>query len=546
MQPDPPGSRRTKARQVPGEQYLSRRQGSAHWQIVFRLGHHRVRESAGTENRTDAAALAYARWREVWAQVHLGEQTLQEMTLADAFVRYFEEVGKGTRYGERSQRYNMNVLAQALGHGTPLSQLTDQKVNAAVQWLRARPKARKGQPAKLTPATVNRYLTTLSVVCKRAAKLWGVKVGPWVKAAHMLAEPDGREVFLDHDQARALVAAAVGHLRPILLLDLMTGLRRENVVRLAWETVSLDLARAVLVQKGNRRLTVSLSPPAVELLRNIEPDPDKRRGAVFRFANPNVPCACPRCTNKVARYAGQPIRSVKRAFATARAGAKLDDLPAGRLRFHDLRHTYASWLLAVTGDLVLVQKALGHVAAAIPEAARHRPFEIWWQDEARIGQQGSLTYTWGLRGSRPAAPRDTRYDSAYLFGAVCPDRGVGAALVLPSVNIEAMNLHLAEIGLRVAPGAHAVVVLDGAGWHQPGDRLKLPANVSLLHLPPYSPQLNPVENVWQFLRQNYLAHRVLDTYDDIVQACCDAWNALTCIPSRIRSIASRSWAQVSG
>ena len=123
---------------------------------------------------------------------------------------------------------------------------------------------------------------------------------------------------------------------------------------------------------------------------------------------------------------------------------------------------------------------------------------------------------------------------------------MGAALVLPSVNIEAMNLHLAEIGLRVAPGAHAVVVLDGAGWHQPGDRLKLPANVSLLHLPPYSPQLNPVENVWQFLRQNYLAHRVLDTYDDIVQVCCDAWNALTCIPSRIRSIASRSWAQVSG
>ena len=84
-----------------------------------------------------------------------------------------------------------------------------------------------------------------------------------------------------------------------------------------------------------------------------------------------------------------------------------------------------------------------------------------------------------------------------MFGAVCPARGVGAALVLPSVNTEAMDLHLAEIGMRVTPGALAVVVLDGAGWHQPGERLRIPSNVSLLHLPPYSPQLNPVENVWQ-------------------------------------------------
>jgi len=133
-----------------------------------------------------------------------------------------------------------------------------------------------------------------------------------------------------------------------------------------------------------------------------------------------------------------------------------------------------------------------------------------------------------------------------LFGAVCPDRGIGAALVLPSVNTDAMNLHLAEIGTCVAPGNHAVVVLDGAGWHQPGGRLQIPSNISLLHLPSYAPQLNPVENVWQFLRQNYLAHRVLDTYDEIVEACCHAWNALACAPDRIRSIASRPWAKVIG
>jgi hypothetical protein len=183
------------------------------------------------------------------------------------------------------------------------------------------------------------------------------------------------------------------------------------------------------------------------------------------------------------------------------------------------------------------------VAAAIPEHARGQPIELWWQDEARIGQQGSLTYIWADKGSRPRAPRDQRYDWAYLFGAVCPARGVGAALVLPFVNTEAMNLHLAEISTQIASGAHAVITLDGAGWHQTGGKLKLPDNISLLPLPPYSPELNPVENVWQFLRQNHLANRVFDTYTDIVDACCDAWNALMAAPDTIRSIATRQWAE---
>jgi transposase len=108
-----------------------------------------------------------------------------------------------------------------------------------------------------------------------------------------------------------------------------------------------------------------------------------------------------------------------------------------------------------------------------------------------------------------------------------------------------MTLHLAEISRHVAPGAHAVVTLDGAGWHQTGGKLRVPDNISLMHLPPYSPELNPVENVWQFLRQNQLSNRVFDGYDAIVDACCHAWNALIDDPDRITSIATRDWAQVS-
>ena len=132
---------------------------------------------------------------------------------------------------------------------------------------------------------------------------------------------------------------------------------------------------------------------------------------------------------------------------------------------------------------------------------------------------------------------------AWLFGAVCPERGVGAAVVLPHVNAEAMNLHLAEIGRRVAEGAHAALVLDGAGWHTT-PKLRIPGNISLLPLPPYAPELNPVETIWEFLRQNLLSHRLWESYEAIVDACCAAWNWLMQMPDQIATITARSWAQV--
>ncbi len=125
--------------------------------------------------------------------------------------------------------------------------------------------------------------------------------------------------------------------------------------------------------------------------------------------------------------------------------------------------------------------------------------EVWFTDEARVGQQGTITRMWAKRGSRPRAPRDRRDQWAYLFGAICPQRSTGAAIVIPEVNIAAMNEHLAAISRRVSAGAIAVLVLDGAGWHS-SPRLRLPDNIVLLPLPPYAPELNPVENVWEFLR----------------------------------------------
>jgi hypothetical protein len=116
--------------------------------------------------------------------------------------------------------------------------------------------------------------------------------------------------------------------------------------------------------------------------------------------------------------------------------------------------------------------------------------EVWFQDEMRVGQKNKLTYRWATKGSRPRAVHDQRTQSTYVFGAVCPVRGAGAALVLPACNTEAMQLHLDEIATKVTPGAHAVVVLDQAGWHK-SQALKVPSNISLMPLPPRSPELIP-------------------------------------------------------
>ena len=112
---------------------------------------------------------------------------------------------------------------------------------------------------------------------------------------------------------------------------------------------------------------------------------------------------------------------------------------------------------------------------------------------------------------------------------------------MPCCNTEAMAAHLAEISTTVDPGAHAVLMVDQAGWHL-SPKLNIPGNITLLPLPPRSPELNPVENIWQFMRDNWLSNRIFKSYDDIVALCCDAWNKLIDRPWKIISIGMRKWA----
>lgn len=171
------------------------------------------------------------------------------------------------------------------------------------------------------------------------------------------------------------------------------------------------------------------------------------------------------------------------------------------------------------------------------------PVEIWFQDEARIGQKNGIVRQWSRRGSRPRQPADQRYENAYLFGAICPARGTGAAIAVPYADTEAMQLHLNEISRNVASGAHAVLLLDRAGWHTTTN-LDVPENITPILLPSRAPELNPVENIWQYLRANWLSNRVFENYHEIIEAICDAWQKLIAKPETITSIGMRQWAHI--
>ena len=178
------------------------------------------------------------------------------------------------------------------------------------------------------------------------------------------------------------------------------------------------------------------------------------------------------------------------------------------------------------------------IAAEHPEAAR---VELWFEDEARVGQKGRTTHVWYQRGARPRGRREHRFASVHLFGAVCPERDAGVALVLPEASAAAMGLFLAELSRAIPTGIHAALVLDRAGWHVSGD-LAVPPNLTLVHLPPRSPELNPVERIWLYLRERWLSHRVLaGGHGAVLDAACAAWNALRLEPGRLRSLTSFPW-----
>jgi len=136
-------------------------------------------------------------------------------------------------------------------------------------------------------------------------------------------------------------------------------------------------------------------------------------------------------------------------------------------------------------------------------------------DAARVGE---------TRHSPPRAARPAHAMGLHLRGHLSGE-GEAIGLILPWCDTNAMNAHLAEISAAVEPGAHAVLIMDQAGWHTTS-KLNLPDNITILPLPPRAPELNFTENLWQFMHDNWLSNRVFEFYDQIVALCCEAWNRL--------------------
>ncbi len=145
---------------------------------------------------------------------------------------------------------------------------------------------------------------------------------------------------------------------------------------------------------------------------------------------------------------------------------------------------------------------------------------------------------WAKRGTTPVRVKSTGFTCTYLFGAVNPLSGKRIGLVLPCCNTEAMNLFLQTLREEVEENVHIVLVLDQAGWHG-SKALLLPKGVTLLPLPPYSPQLNPIERLWKYLKETYLSHLLDKSLDEVMEAGCKAWQCLT--DALIKSICATSW-----
>jgi transposase len=177
-------------------------------------------------------------------------------------------------------------------------------------------------------------------------------------------------------------------------------------------------------------------------------------------------------------------------------------------------------------------------------AAEHigQELRVYFQDESRFGQQGTTTNVWAQRGSRPTAIRQTEYDYLWVLGAVCPQTGHAEGLLSPKLNTAIVNIFLEQFSQTLAANEHAVMIWDGAGFHT-SRQLRVPSNVTLLRLPPYSPELNPIENLWHYLKSHFWSNRAYDDYEALEQAAVDAWTKAAVDPELMKTVCAAQYAQ---
>jgi transposase len=174
---------------------------------------------------------------------------------------------------------------------------------------------------------------------------------------------------------------------------------------------------------------------------------------------------------------------------------------------------------------------VGEVADAHPDER----VEVWFEDEARFGQKGTLTTVWAEKGTRPSAPKQTAYANLHVLSAVCPASGQAEGLVAPVLNAPVVQTFLDQLSGAIPSGTHVVLVWDGAGYHV-AKAVRVPQNLTVVTLPPYSPELNPVERLWLYLRQHHWSNRVYADIEALEEAAVAGWRAVCLHPDKVSSI----------
>ena len=156
-----------------------------------------------------------------------------------------------------------------------------------------------------------------------------------------------------------------------------------------------------------------------------------------------------------------------------------------------------------------------------------------------------MTRVWAKRGSRPTAVRQTEYNYLWVVAAASPETGQAEAILSPVLNTGIINQFLEQFSRSLPPDVQAALIWDGAGFHRGGD-LKVPANISLISLPPYSPELNGIENLWHYLRSHRWSNRAYQDYDALFDAAEFAWRQDCLNPEVIKSVCAKPWLKPRG
>lgn len=320
---------------------VKKRKNSPFYQYDFTFGGRRFRRTLETTVKKEADEL-YAKLRsDLYAELKLGKK--KDVSLNAAFHKYYIEHAEAQVWGKTVGGYLNNML-EFWGLDTSLSTITNAELSQLVNYLKRKP---------VKPATINRHLAIFSKLHKLAKNVWGVQVADIQIGAHKQKEPDSRIRYLTTAEAQVLISQAAPHLKPIIQFALFTGARLGNILHLEWKDVDMVSKRIIFKVKstmpGGKNHIVDMASPCFEMLQTLK----------LKTHNLNSPY--------VFTYRGNKISSPKTAFSKACGLKKLKNgkynpklTQIHNFRFHDLRHTCASWLVQEGAPVEVVKEILGH------------------------------------------------------------------------------------------------------------------------------------------------------------------------------------------